>query len=651
MKYLNLGILAHIDAGKTSLTERLLFNTGAIRKLGSVDAGTTQTDTLALEQQRGITIKTAVAAFTLGDVQVNLIDTPGHPDFIAEVERVLSVLDGVVLVVSAVEGVQAQTRVLMRALQRLHVPTVIFVNKIDRRGAQEATLLQRLAEKLSPAVIAVGAVRGLGTRGAVFEPFAADDADYNARRVDLLTTGSDAFLSACLAADMRVSPQRLEDELAMQTRRAQVHPVFFGSAITGAGIDALLEGIRTVLPTSAGDASTAAAGSVFKIGRGPAGEKITYVRMTAGAVHVREHIAVGAAGEARVTGVAVLGPGGFARGAGVAAGQIGKVWGLNDARIGDTLGAARQHVEHRYFTAPTLETHVRPARAAERGALHAALTQLTEQDPLINLRQTAGDSEIVVSLYGEVQKEVIQETLRRDYGLDAVFEESTTIHIERPIGSGAAVAVMGQAPNPFAATIGLRIEPAPIDAGVTYRLEVELGSLPLSYHKAVEDTARQTLLQGLQGWEVPDCTVTMTHSGFDSVASTAGDFRNLTPLVLMEALQAAATQVLEPLHRFQLEIPAETRGPVLTVLGRLRATPGLPWLDGAICRLEGLIPVASVHELQILLPGLTRGEGVLEYSFDRHQAVRGPAPTRKRLGPNPLNRDEYLLAIGRRLSN
>src|SRR5216683_1050649 len=165
-KTLNLGILAHVDAGKTTLTERLLYAAGVIDEIGSVDAGTTQTDSLALERQRGITIKSAVVSFAIGGVTVNLIDTPGHPDFIAEVERVLSVLDGAVLVISAVEGVQPQTRVLMRALQRLHIPTLIFVNKIDRRGAGYERLLRAISERLTPAIVAMGTTRELGTRAA-----------------------------------------------------------------------------------------------------------------------------------------------------------------------------------------------------------------------------------------------------------------------------------------------------------------------------------------------------------------------------------------------------------------------------------------------------------------------------------------------------
>ena len=196
MRTLNLGILAHVDAGKTSLTERLLHTAGVIDEIGSVNAGSTQTDTLALERQRGITIKSAVVSFSIGDVTVNLIDTPGHPDFIAEVERVLSVLDGTVLVISAVEGVQAQTRVLMRALQRLRIPVLIFVNKIDRGGAGYGRVLRGIAERLTPAIIAMGSAHGLGSHGAGFTPSGAGDDAFAARLADVLTARNERLLAA-----------------------------------------------------------------------------------------------------------------------------------------------------------------------------------------------------------------------------------------------------------------------------------------------------------------------------------------------------------------------------------------------------------------------------------------------------------------------
>src|ERR1700722_1520923 len=196
MHLLNLGILAHVDAGKTSLTERLLYSAGVIAEIGSVDDGSTQTDSLALERRRGITIKPAVVSFTVGDVTVNLIDTPGHPDFIAEVERALSVLDGAVLVISAVEGVQPQTRILMRALRRLGVPAVLFVNKIDRRGAGYGRLLRDISERLTPAIVAMGSAHELGTRTARFAGWGGSDAAFTARLTEVLAEHDEAMMAA-----------------------------------------------------------------------------------------------------------------------------------------------------------------------------------------------------------------------------------------------------------------------------------------------------------------------------------------------------------------------------------------------------------------------------------------------------------------------
>src|SRR5215204_6994463 len=221
MSTLNLGIVAHVDAGKTTLTERLLFAAGVIDEIGRVDDGSTQTDTLTLERQRGITIKSAVVSFVIDEVTVNLIDTPGHPDFIAEVERVLNLLDGAVLVVSAVEGVQSQTRLLMRTLQRLNIPTVIFVNKIDR-GAQCERLLRSIAERLTPAIIPMGSASGLGTRSPSFTPYGAADADFTSGLVDLLADHDDAILAAYVDDDATVSYRRLRDELAARLMQGEV---------------------------------------------------------------------------------------------------------------------------------------------------------------------------------------------------------------------------------------------------------------------------------------------------------------------------------------------------------------------------------------------------------------------------------------------
>ncbi|MGA5469687.1 GTP-binding protein [Streptomyces arboris] len=666
MHTLNLGILAHVDAGKTSLTERLLHTAGTIDTIGSVDDGSTRTDSLALERRRGITIKSAVVSFTLGATTVNLIDTPGHPDFIAEVERVLGVLDGAVLVVSAVEGIQAQTRVLLRTLRRLRIPTLLFVNKTDRPGARYGSLLTSITERLSPDIVAMCSTRHLGTRSASTTPFTGSEPGFTGALTDLLTRHDDELLTAYVDDPAALTHARLLEALAEQTARCLVHPVFFGSAATGAGIDALADGITGLLPAATGDAEAPARGTVFKVDRTANGERTAYVRMVEGTVHAREVLRFrspdGREGEDKVSAVTVFEDGGEVPVSVVDAGRIGRLKGLAGIRIGDSLGEARAESGRRHFAPPTLETVVVPVRPEDRGALHVALGRLAEQDPLIAVRRDDLRQEVSLSLYGEVQKEVIQATLADEFGVDVTFRATTTICLERPAGTGAAVEIIDTDPNPFLATVGLRVDPAPYGSGVEFGREVELGSMPYSLMRAVEEAVLSTLTQGIHGWQVTDCVVTQTHSGYwprqshshgtfdKSMSSTAGDFRNLTPLVLMDALRRAGTRVYEPMHRFRLELPTDTFGALVPVLARLRAVPGPPEMRGALCTLEGELPAARVHELQQLLPGLTRGQGMLESAFDGHRPVTGPVPDRPRTDHDPLHRKEYLLRTVRRVA-
>ncbi len=618
-KTLNLGILAHVDAGKTTLTERLLYAAGVIDEVGSVDKGTTRTDSLALEQQRGITIKSAVVSFEIDGVAVNLIDTPGHPDFIAEVERVLSVLDGCVLVLSAVEGVQPQTRILMRALQRLNVPTLLFVNKIDRAGANPERVLDAIEQRLTPEVVPMGSAAELGTRAAEFASFGPADT-----------------------------------ELAERARAGELHPVFFGSALTGAGVNEVMDGIARLLPARAEDGGGPLSACVFKIERGPAGDRIAYTRVFSGTVRVRDRFDAG-----KVTAIRVFSAGDAVQQDEVHAGEIAKLWGLAEIQIGDWLGEPRPGVEH-HFAPPTFESVVTPADPADGQRLSVALTQLAEQDPLIDVRQDDTRAEISVSLYGEVQREVIEATLAGEYGIEVEFRETTTICIERPAGTGEAVEMFNTPRNPFHTDLGLRVDPAAPGSGVEVCVDggVDPRDAPLYVFKTFESFAghmdeyvRVALEEGLFGWQVTDCVVTVTNIGYSSADGppsrrgplpTSRDVKKLTPLVLMQALEQAGSVVCEPVLRITAEVPAEAIGPVLAALGRLGAGAATPPPRGELSVLETLLPASRVQDLRRQLPGLTGGEGVLEAEFAGYQEVTGEPPIRKRARPDPRNVSEYL---------
>jgi ribosomal protection tetracycline resistance protein len=528
------------------------------------------------------------------------------------VERVLGVLDGAVLVVSAVEGVQAQTHVLMRALRRLGIPTLIFVNKMDRRGADAERVLRAMTERLTPALVPVTTVTGAGSRDAAVVRIPLGEP-----AMEVLAEHDDPILTAYVegtAAD-------LDKSLARLTAETVVHPVFFGSAVTGAGIGELMNGITEFLPSGCGDAAGPLSGTVFKIERGPAGEKIAYVRMFSGTLRVREPVEGG-----KPTAIRKFDP----------AGQIAKVWGL-DVRVGDWIGEPR--ATGRQFSPPTLETVIVPRRRGDRGALHAALTTLAEQDPLISVRQDEVTGDDVISLYGEVQKEVVEATLAtrldsKHRGLAVEFRDTTVVCVERLLGPGAAVRFMGDGTNPFRATVGLEIQPAPEGAGIRFGLGIETGALPAAFRQAVEDTVRESLRRGLHGWRVVDAEVTLTHSGYtppppygwSKWSSSGGDFRGLTPLVLRDALRLAGTRVYEPVQRFHLLVPFDTVGVVVPALARLRAVPSSQVVRGSSATIEGEIPTSAVPALERQLPELARGEGVLDCEFARYEAVSGERP-------------------------
>ncbi|MCF3965206.1 GTP-binding protein, partial [Streptomyces fuscigenes] len=367
----------------------------------------------------------------------------------------------------------------------------------------------------------------------------------------------------------------------------------------------------------------------------------------------------------------------------VEAGRIATVLGLAGVRVGDTIGPETAPCGPpcpprangtdgtdgvrgaRFFAPPTLETRVVPDRDADRAALHTALAELADQDPLIAHRKGRllpdGTQDVHLSLYGEVQKEVVQATLAEEYGIGVTFHETTTINLERPVGTGSAVEFKSVDPNPFLATVGLRVDPAPAGSGLDYRIAVELGSMPYAFMRAVEETVRESLEQGLAGWRVTDLVVTLTHSGYfarqshahgvfdKSMSSTAGDFRALTPLVLMEALRRAGTRVHEPVHRFRLDLPSDTYGAALPVLARFRAVPGVPVVRGEETTVTGHVPAASVHALEQRLVGPTRGEGLLETEFGHYAPVPGTPPVRARWDNDPLDRRAYLLRVVRRV--
>jgi ribosomal protection tetracycline resistance protein len=648
---LNLGIVAHVDAGKTSLTERLLFDAGVTGALGSVDAGTTRTDSMELERRRGITIRSAVTTFALGDLVVNLVDTPGHPDFIAEVERSLGILDAAVLVLSSVEGVQPQTVAIWRAIQRIGVPSVLFVNKIDRSGADLDRVIGQVRRRLTPYVVQLAHACGQGQRSV---------------RVVGTALTDEAVVAAVAEVDDEllarwVSPETVLRRDVLQALRrgvdsAALAPLVCGSAITGAGVPEL-QGVLTELMPRGTRSERPVAGTVFAVDRDERGRR-AWMRLWSGELRVRDQVTFSGGRAGRVTEVGVSEPGGVRPRPSAAAGQIAVVRGTQ-ARIGDSLGRPPGRRVH-HFPPAVLQALVEPEDPTKRTALYAGLTELADEDPLIALRVDETDGEAAVSLHGEVQKEVIAALLQDRFGVRARFQETSVVCLERVVGVGASADRIKAADNPYLAGIGLRVERAPVGHGVSFSPGVERGNLPPAFIAATEEGVRSGLRQGRHGWQVTDCTVTMTESGYwprqsrphqkfdKSISSVAADFRNLAPVVVMAALAQAGTRVCQPVDRFELEVPDETYDTMATLLGRLGAATDDIAAVGGYSRITGRLPSQAVPQLAARLPDLSRGEGVLTTWLDHHAPViTDSPPTRRRRGIDPLDRSTWFRQVPR----
>lgn len=643
MTTINIGIVAHVDAGKTSLTERILYETNVIKEIGRVDSGNTQTDSMELERQRGITIKASVVSFCINDLKVNVIDTPGHADFIAEVERSFRVLDGAILVISAVEGVQAQTKILMRTLQKLNIPTIIFVNKIDRSGANTEKVMKQIKDVLSNEAFPFYSALNEGTKEARIIAYKSyDDC------IELLAPYNEALLESYVNNEI-VPDTLLREELIKQIAQANVFPIFFGSAMTGMGVTELLENISDLIPAKNWAENEILSGVVFKIEREPSGEKIAYVRVFSGRLHVRKYVDI-QRGEAlahkeKIKKLCVFHNGGAVQASIVPSGEFCKVWGLNDIKIGDIIGERTDYIKDIHFAEPQMEAAIEAVPKKRIHDLYAALMELCEEDPLIKVWKDDVHNELYIRLFGEVQKEVIETTLFEKYNLHVTFSNTRVVCIEKLIGIGDSVEIMGEKANPFYATIGFKIERGELNSGITYKLGVELGSLPLAFHKAIEDTVFQTLKQGLYGWEVTDIIVTLTHTGYASPVTTASDFRNLTPLVLMNALKQAETYVYEPVNEFELTVPEHTISTAMYKLAAIPATFAEPIFNNDSYQLTGSLPVAKTENFKRMLHSFTEGEGIFTTKPAGFIKLTGPFPIRKRVDYNPLNRKDYLLHV------
>ena len=547
MKIINIGILAHVDAGKTTLTESLLYTSGAILELGSVDKGTTRTDTMFLERQRGITIHAAVTSFNWNDYKINIVDTPGHTDFITEVYRSLSVLDGAILVISAKDGVQAQTRILFHALQKMNIPTIIFINKIDQYGINLNNIYQNIKEKLSNDIIVMQNVT-LTPEISIKNIIDLDD-------WDPVISKNDKLLEKYIAGE-KLTIQELTYEEYRCVKKGSLFPIYHGSARNNIGTQQLIEAISNLFCPEMNENDSELCGRVFKIEYTDHKQRLVYLRLYSGTLHLRDTIILPEKKKVKLTEIYIPSNGEMIQTKTVCSGDI-FIIPNNTLRLNDIIGNEKLLPCNVWNdkTVPILRTRIEPIKIEEREKLLDALTEIADTDPLLRYYVDTITHEIIISFLGTVQLEVICSLLIEKYHINIRIEDPTVIYLEKPLQKADYTIHIEVPPNPFWASIGLSITPLPIGSGIQYESKVSLGYLNQSFQNAVREGINYGLEQGLYGWEVTDCKICFEYGVYYSPVSTPSDFRFLAPIVLEQTLKKAGTQLLEPYCSFILFTP------------------------------------------------------------------------------------------------
>ena len=600
MKKIVFGILAHVDAGKTTLSEALLYRSGAVRKLGRVDHGDAFLDTDALERARGITIFSKQAVFPLGEDAVTLLDTPGHVDFSAEAERVLQVLDAAILVISGTDGVQGHTETLWRLLARHQIPTFLFINKMDLAGADRAALLDELRARLDEGCIDFGDADGFD------ENIAMQDEGLLERYLD--------------------GGAIKDHEVASLIARRRVFPCWFGSALRLEGVDEFLEGLSRFAPRP--DYPTQFGAQVFKISRDEQGNRLTHLKVTGGALRVRDLIA-GAGWEEKVNQIRIYSGAKFQTAEEAEPGTVCAVTGLTRTMPGQGLGIEQNAAAP--VLEPVLTYRVGLPADCDVHAMLRNLRQLEEEDPMLRVLWNEALAEIQVQLMGEIQLEVLTQRIASRFGVDVTFDEGNIVYKETI--ATPAIGIGHFEPLRHYAECQLLLEPGAPGSGVRLDTVCSTDVLDLNWQRLIlTHLAEKTHVGILTGSAVTDLKITLLTGRAHLKHTEGGDFRQATYRAVRQGLMQAEPVLLEPWYDYRLTVPQELVGRAMTDVQRMSGTFDPPETAGEMAVLTGTAPVASMRGYPREVAAYTRGRGQLSCT------VRGYAPCH--------NADEVIEKIG-----
>ena len=644
----NIGIVAHVDAGKTTITEQLLYQSGNSRILGSVDKGTTHTDSLDIEKQRGISVKSSEIDFNYKDTNIYLIDTPGHIDFIGEVERSLGVLDGAVVVISAVESVQPQTEIYFSALKEMNTPSIFFINKLDRIGANPKNVLDDINKLLTNKFIPLQIIESLDSKFIQEDLFSTissiNDSKYSSLIEDIVSVLSEEnediineFYNKTLTVD------KLKSEIIIQAKESKIYPVLFGVAIDGVGVKELLDGILNYIPAPKNLDNEPFSALVYKISHHKSFGRISHIKIFSGTLKPRENVLNLKTGiEEKVTLMRKIINNKDCDIKEASSGELVMISGIT-SNIGDVLGINDFIPILPTIANPVLTLKVYPKKTVDYIPLVEALTILQSEDPLLNMEWIKDKNEINIQITGSIQIEIIENILKERFSLDVTFDEASVIYKETLSKRGYCEEYYTM-PKPCWAVVTFLIEPLPLGSGIIFESEVRTEYIKLRYQREIESNLQRLLTQGLYGWNVTDLKITLIDGEDHVMHSRSGDFTTATAIALMRGFANLGMTLLEPLIDFRISIPSEFSSKVLNDIVQMRGTFDPPTIINDIFTVCGSLPVSTSLNYPINLGILSSGRGVMSTKFSGYSPCSIELGTsREFVGVNPINRSKYIL--------
>lgn len=640
-KIVNIGLFAHVDAGKTSLSEQILFETGKIRSAGKVDKGNTVTDNLEIEKQRGITVSASIFSVEHNNVKLNFIDTPGHVDFSSETENAIPAVDMAILIVSAQEGLQAQTYKIVSNLIKTKKPFVVLFNKIDQSTENISFHIENLEKELGVNVVEFQRVTEY-EQGGVFVEDVFLQNNVNETFIEKISEYDDLLLEKYID-NQSITKQELAGSFKKSFNKQKLIPVLFSSAKKSVGISNLLDFISQYSENTSVTNDKLSA-IVFKNYFDKKQGKWSAVRIFSGKISAKSNIVNVRNGITLKTGLirntdlveqSVIQE--------FEAGDIAWVQGLKSTLPGDFLGEKPENIILPDIEQAFLQVQVSPENDADIQNLAEALQELNEEIPGLNFSFVKETSELNINIRGLIQKEILQAEIENRYGIKVKFSEPAVIYKETPTKTVEGF-VRYWLPKPCWAIMLFKIEPGERNSGVIFESKVSVDKIKQHYQNDVEKAIPTALKQGILGWQVDDVRITLIDGEDHEVHTKSNDFTIATPMGIMDGLQKSEPILLEPVLHFTISAPDEFLGNLISELTKMRAEISQPEIENNICKISGEIPLSEQLDFPVKLQAITGGKAkyITKFSTWKECPVEY-GKTRPYSGISPLDTAKYIL--------